>query len=1826
MNMKLKINLTNKLKAVGLMFAMVFGVLSVNAQCNITYQGSPCIGDPITFFCNSPGASNYNWDFNGEGTNVADCNAAFTFTTAGTKTIKLSLKLANGQTCNAQIQVVVKNKPKIKLTRISNKKQCFLGNSFCFIDSTEPGDAGGCLKVSSILFDDGELIRVTGDPNTGGIKMPRTFCKSFKNPAGGTYGVTVEVEDCNGCISKVYFPTIAIVEASLGLSFTSNRPKACDSVVMTVTNNSTIPFDSISVFEWDWGDGTKNTSNWGPIVKHTFRTQGPNQGDFTTKLKVTSKTGCTETYTFNASATNLVIKPIIIATRDSVCVSDAEISFRLKDGPIPQGANPLYTYEDIRGLPANFTRGWQGTHRFGALGPHKIIFSYTHVIPGCSKTVFDTILVIGPQSTIEGSILSGMRFLEDTQRYQCVIKDTVHFYNFSKFYHNDKNMKDDDSLLLVYDSLMILKSNKQPVATGTTFNPSIHEWIYPGFNKPLVHSFTPDAKSVSQKHSNQQRGNSCTIRVWDFDDDFCEKCTTDTKNGVNVDKNCKFSKDTLPSHWYTPWDSIYMTQNSVRPERVMQYNKDSGLCLQKRMWPSSSWSIIRDTIVWYGDNALAKKTKDSIIYKNIRRKQMVRRGMAGPSRLDVTVATRFFIKSGDTIYIDNNNGFPPNIARGQRYQTIQPGQSIIIKSPTDSALYNVWLEYIQDTIASNLVQPWHKVWKTETIQGYQVGDSINPDAHRQKFYSGNTVRCFNVRLFHKDICHALACEHEAIAQLALQPPSAKKLRKEGVQCLGSDQDNYGITFILSDTKPGCSRTFAKINFDTALNKTGWVNLVGANLTPGSVATGNLPPINPPYQVPLPGYQINGPAPTRYSKQFTVDDIKDSITGYINVGLIIGNGIWRDPNAPPDDDLNYPTGCVDTVYYEKFARFPILDNRFRIIKPKEGTEFTKICRRDSISLALLTRNRSYIPDVEEAYWTLDAANVGKFYNQYYRLSVNERYKRFQKVPNDPTYLMDSLIIERSSYFDGVDNRYKTDRIPIAKITKWHTEADITPVFDIIKTILERNNIDVYELSPAQMSEIIWNGQGTFGKPYTGSRGCLDTTGFGRFIRFYQVADEKQILHFRDTSLRPVDMTTGWDGKAYSAYTFAPQYSGYYIANFGLRSRAPENCTKQTGTAKKVIVGYYNTANFTDTILCHGDQVEATPQFRYFEVYPEIFFRLLDPTDYWRNRILEAGNPNREGFTKWDFSKKDDNPAIPRTIFGGAPYSATGLGNPVIRLGGLSTPGSIYYNQDTGDIYLIRVASSDSAGCKDTIEQNVYITAARAQFKLSTNRPQCKTIIEFFDSSYIQDPCINALGGPCDRITKWTIYWGDKSRNDSNIFYNSLPPQIGHDYTRNGRFKIVLKVETSLGCVSYDSTILVIPGPIPFFDTFIPRKYCVDDIVKFSNLSTYNRADSSLWIWSFGDNSYGNQYDTITNLNDTISHKYKKPGKYQIYLTHFFVLKEPGGGTKRCSVVYPDTTEGQQPIFEIEIIAYDTVKLYNDTTVCLNDIVNLRGEIKPAGRYPKYIWNFGKNPLDTVISKDSVKTISYSNKGRYVVRFSGDASSVSSSEKVCAATDSIVVNVSTVKAAFTIDSSKKPVFCFPNTSTDADKYLWSYFNGGGNINSTTLKPIDPSKMKIDNEQKGPGAIDMNHCRDYRDSVGSYWVCMIAIQTLDANSGKECQDTICQKLVNNFKAGIKPPNVFTPDKANTFQGEDPTGLKGNQVFNIYIEGEEKYDLVIFDRWGKKVFESTDKNKDWNGQVNNTGNECPDGVYYYILKYRYKGDDKDEPVLNGIVHIIRN
>src|SRR5690606_35514377 len=145
----------------------------------------------------------------------------------------------------------------------------------------------------------------------------------------------------------------------------------------------------------------------------------------------TANYGCTESFTFNASATNIIINPVIIADYDSVCYSSPTIQFALKDGPVPLGTNPVYNFGDPDTGPLNIERQWTGAHSYSKLGPFKINFSYGHPIPGCGRTVFDTILVIGPQSVIE----TKPDWLVDSLRYQCVIKDTVIFKNLSKFYH-----------------------------------------------------------------------------------------------------------------------------------------------------------------------------------------------------------------------------------------------------------------------------------------------------------------------------------------------------------------------------------------------------------------------------------------------------------------------------------------------------------------------------------------------------------------------------------------------------------------------------------------------------------------------------------------------------------------------------------------------------------------------------------------------------------------------------------------------------------------------------------------------------------------------------------------------------------------------------------------------------------------------------------------------------------------------------------------------------------------------------------------------------------------------------------------------------------------------------------------------------------------------------------------------------------------------------------------------------------------------------------------------------------------------------------------------
>ncbi len=101
--------------------------------------------------------------------------------------------------------------------------------------------------------------------------------------------------------------------------------------------------------------------------------------------------------------------------------------------------------------------------------------------------------------------------------------------------------------------------------------------------------------------------------------------------------------------------------------------------------------------------------------------------------------------------------------------------------------------------------------------------------------------------------------------------------------------------------------------------------------------------------------------------------------------------------------------------------------------------------------------------------------------------------------------------------------------------------------------------------------------------------------------------------------------------------------------------------------------------------------------------------------------------------------------------------------------------------------------------------------------------------------------------------------------------------------------------------------------------------------------------------------------------------------------------------------------------------------------------------------------------------------------------------------------------------------------------------------------------------------------------------------------------------QTIIVELPSKLEVPNVFTPngDKAN-----DIFRLKATNLSEIYI--------IIFDRWGNKVYELTSDtgNFAWDGK-NQSGKDCAEGTFFYIIKAT--GKDNQTFDVKGNVSLFR-
>jgi len=207
---------------------------------------------------------------------------------------------------------------------------------------------------------------------------------------------------------------------------------------------------------------------------------------------------------------------------------------------------------------------------------------------------------------------------------------------------------------------------------------------------------------------------------------------------------------------------------------------------------------------------------------------------------------------------------------------------------------------------------------------------------------------------------------------------------------------------------------------------------------------------------------------------------------------------------------------------------------------------------------------------------------------------------------------------------------------------------------------------------------------------------------------------------------------------------------------------------------------------------------------------------------------------------------------------------------------------------------------------------------------------------------------------------------------------------------------------------------------------------------------------------------------------------------------------------------------------------------------------------------YHWNFGNGT--TSVIKNPVT--SYSNVGVYNV------SLVVTSEYGCS-------DSATLLNPLSILASPMAGFILNPTITP--------------IGNPDIAMTDQSMLASDCEVFWGDGTNSSNC----DSMHHYLLIgkYIVKQVVENTAG--CFDTAYSDVIIQPEFFFWIPNAFTPNKNEL-----------NDIFKPKVIGVHDYSFLIFDRWGAKVFETSDLEEGWSGYYKNK--LCKDDVYVYKINFK--------------------
>lgn len=117
-------------------------------------------------------------------------------------------------------------------------------------------------------------------------------------------------------------------------------------------------------------------------------------------------------------------------------------------------------------------------------------------------------------------------------------------------------------------------------------------------------------------------------------------------------------------------------------------------------------------------------------------------------------------------------------------------------------------------------------------------------------------------------------------------------------------------------------------------------------------------------------------------------------------------------------------------------------------------------------------------------------------------------------------------------------------------------------------------------------------------------------------------------------------------------------------------------------------------------------------------------------------------------------------------------------------------------------------------------------------------------------------------------------------------------------------------------------------------------------------------------------------------------------------------------------------------------------------------------------------------------------------------------------------------------------------------------------------------------------------------------------VVLKVMNLDSG--CESETDPEVFTVNEMVVSAPNAFTPFSS---PGE-------NDEFRVLYRSVNKFTMLIYNRWGRKVFQTNNPAVGWDGRIGNSRAEP--GVYFYKIEATgFKGEKKE---LDGAVHLIVN